>query len=218
MTTAVREKPILMSRDMVHAIIDGRKTMARIPLKPQPPEYWSPIGCGRYSPTVIGHDGEGQPGPEIFGVYDEEWGIACPFGSVGDLLRVREKWRCHLGDIDDPLTMNYAADDSVREINPDSVLWEPYESLLDWKWKPSIHMPRWATRLWLTITNVHVERLQSISESDAAAEGVDAIPSAPAAMTHRTAFAGLWDKFAKPGSQWKDNPWCWCISFQVVTT
>ena len=77
-------------------------------------------------------------------------------------------------------------------------------------------MPRWASRITLEVIGVRVERLQEISESDAKAEGVDAIPEAPAALTHRTSFAKLWDKINGKKHPWCENPWVWVIQFHRV--
>ena len=81
-------------------------------------------------------------------------------------------------------------------------------------WRPSIFMPRAASRITLKVTGVRVERLQDISEEDAQAEGVDFLPLAPAALTHRTSYSGLWDKINGKKHPWSSNPWVWCIEFR----
>lgn len=89
----------------------------------------------------------------------------------------------------------------------------------EWKTCPGIHMPRWASRLTLTVTHVRVERLQSISEADAIAEGVDEISMAdvprPATWSRRHDFAQLWDQIngKRDGAAWADNPWVVAVSF-----
>lgn len=83
------------------------------------------------------------------------------------------------------------------------------------KWKPSIHMPRWASRITLEITDVRVERLQSISEADAKAEGVHLNSSTHWATEARDAFAALWDTIHGKGA-WKTNPWVWRIQFKPM--
>ena len=100
-------------------------------------------------------------------------------------------------------------------------------------WRPSIHMPRWASRITLEITDIRVERLQEISEDDAKAEGVEPWvigdgwreyglpPDVEAAGTHplrsaRDSFASLWESINGPGS-WKANPWVWVIEFRRVS-
>ncbi len=78
-------------------------------------------------------------------------------------------------------------------------------------------MPRWASRIFLEVTAARIQRLHEISEGDAMAEGVDAIPEAPAALNRRTAFAGLWDSInAKRRFGWDVNPWVWVYTFKAV--
>jgi hypothetical protein len=90
------------------------------------------------------------------------------------------------------------------------------------KWLPSIHMPRWASRITLEITNIRVERLQEISEKDAIAEGSNEWGSGALPLDHQSAdpsdkFRWLWESInTKPGKRWKDNPWVWAISFKRV--
>lgn len=221
-TTKTIGRPILFSNEMVRAILYGAKTQTRRVVN-------FVRGFGGISEFSVS-DTTGYAWK--FRDYRQRWNelrheellAACPFGTVSERLRVREKWRCHLGDIDDPLTLNYAADDSVQEIDRDSVQWERCASLLDWKWHPSILMPRWATRIWLDITDVRVERLQSITEADSQREGVQrpilsptefcGMPVHPMTGYYRDGFRESWDKINKPGSQWKDNSWVWAITFQ----
>lgn len=84
------------------------------------------------------------------------------------------------------------------------------------RWRPSIHMPRWASRITLEITDVRVQRLQDISEEDAIAEGVVCPRLGTYGMNPETVFRDLWDSIAKPGTFWRDNPWVWAISFKRV--
>ncbi len=91
-----------------------------------------------------------------------------------------------------------------------------------WQWRPAIHMPRWASRLTLELTDVRVERLQDISEQDAIAEGADRLVMdddgkfyESANGTHRCGYAGLWDHINGDGS-WDENPFVWCISFRTI--
>lgn len=219
-STAVREKPIIFSGDMVSAILDGRKTMTRRIVKPQPEYFdrephwrWSAPRHKKYNvgPFAVA-DGDN---PSIFGDY-----------VVGDLLWVRETW----APIHDT-GIRYRADNGRRDWPPS---WEHREQLDRWwqkfqpprahdVWASPIHMPRWASRLTLEIIGVRVERLHSISEGDAIAEGIeytgDRIQDGKrcsGAVSVQGAFEHLWDSIHGKSYPWKSNPWVWCISFRRV--
>ena len=166
----MKERPILFQGAMVRALLAGTKTQTRRAMRYQPHEEIGALTVGMYHPTVIDSLGDEHPGAEVFGVYSScgEFGLKCPYGQPGDRLWVREAhwW---FKDAHDPATgyfppkltaddVEYRADgDDGRKV-----------------WRPSIHMPRWASRITLEITTVRVERLQAISEADAVAEGVAA--------------------------------------------
>lgn len=159
-------RPMLYSGPMVRAVLEHRKTKTRRVMKPQPPDVGR-IFVGRYAPAVADAEGELQPGPEIFGAYDEdgEWGVRCPYGEPGDRLWVRETfaWCNHEGEqpSDEVLThVLFRADGEARDV----------DSL---RWTPSIYMPRQISRISLAVTSVGVERLHAITEDDARAEGVE---------------------------------------------
>jgi hypothetical protein len=188
-----RERPILFSAEMVRAILEGRKTQTRRVIKPQPPHWrWNDYRWDDECINVATDDDKS-------GYY-----VKCPYGFLGDRLWVRETWqKCPTCGL-----LNYRATRNTPGIcahcNGKLGLW-----------KPSIFMPRRVSNILLEVTGVRVERLQEISEEDAEAEGVDFIPSAPAALNHRTAFAGLWDSInAKRGYPWESNPWVWVITFK----
>jgi len=143
---------------------------------------------------------------------------------------VRETW-CDAGPFfgeqyDPPHTIGYRATETACNINGDPV--DTYA--FNWgivKWRPSIHMPRWASRLTLEITSVHVERLQDISEEDAKDEGVKPFPYNPEGdcwtargpgHDYRNAFEYLWGEInGWDGSKaWAANPWLWVIGFKPV--
>lgn len=110
--------------------------------------------------------------------------LCCPYGAVGDRLWVRETWQGNQGDI------RYGADgDSLHGYNG---------------WRPSIFMPRWASRITLEVTGVRVERVQEISEEDAQAEGV----------AHRCDYKVVWDAINGKKYPWSSNPWVWVIEFK----
>jgi hypothetical protein len=200
-------KPIIFNAESVRAILDGRKTQTRRVVKPQPPtdefgtSYVGPVyGPEMYNPVKIDRHGEMYPGAPVYGVYDEdgEWGAKCPFGQPGDTLWVREAIL--------PKDHQYAADFSKITIpDHDAHNWCFFYSRYCC---PSIHMPRWASRITLKITDVRVERLQDISEADALAEGCRS------QIQHSALFADMWDEInAKRGYPWESNPWVWVLEF-----
>lgn len=150
---------------------------------------------------------------------DPEATLACPYGQPGDLLWVRETW--------------HDASSSLHSC----ALYRADGIDLHWdKWTPSIHMPRWASRITLEITRVRIERLQGISEADAKAEGIERATDFPGWYRHplrgdspgladagkagkcptafpRLAFQALWESINGPAS-WDANPWVWAIEFR----
>ncbi len=114
--------------------------------------------------------------------------IQCPYGKPGDQLWVRETWAPNEGDVLAGKAFYRADNNTIVE-----------------RWRPSIHMPRWASRITLEITKVRVERLQDISEEDAKAEG----------SAYRTEFRDIWRSIYGDGS-WAHNPWVWVIEFRRI--
>jgi hypothetical protein len=231
------DRPILFSGPMVRALLDGRKTQTRRVLEKQPPEGCTTlIGPEFYVPGVIDEDGELQPGPDVFGVYTDEgeWGARVRF-EPGDRLWVRESFSTDFANYypfdkvwymaDNDRRYEFEALDGVRGIRSP----ETSNLLIPFRWRPSIHMPRWASRLTLIVEDVRVERLQAISEADAMAEGafkgkasgrvfnnvtemrLGALPWASA----RDWYADLWDAINGDGA-WLANPWVVAVSFRVV--
>lgn len=198
MATNVREKPILFSGPMVRAILEGRKTQTRRVVTPQPAR--DPYPCHWVN---SGWALEGLPDDRgIKGCSCSE--IRCPY--IANCLWVRETWRAADGSME----THYRAD--IDEVSGGP-------------WKPAIHMHRVRSRLTLEITNIRVERLQDISEADAAEEGMgvflannpqwDGDPDC-----YRKLFRLGWDflNAKRKGCAWADNPWLWCISFQRTET
>lgn len=201
-----RERPIIFSSPMVRAILEGRKTQTRRIVKfggqgmPQSvsPEYSIEEDLSSpYAKNVRVEHGHI--------VCDWMTGrfstlVKCPYGVPADRLWVRETWR--------PAKMRhgliYRADFSRADC----------PELL--KWKSPLFLTREASRITLEITDVRVQRLHDISEDDATSEGVDAIPQAPAALTRKTAFAGLWNHINGKRAPWESNPWVWAITFKRV--
>jgi len=176
----MKERPILFTGDMVLAILGGRKAMTRRVAKGMTDPIYYP-GTENH---CVNYRGKTWWCDSNLGFSDSHLSHACPLGQPGDRLWVRETWR-GLPDYDD--TFEYRADWSVEEENK-------YPKLLPWK--PSIHMPRKASRITLEITKVMVERLQDISEDDARAEGVE---YEDCWTTCRQAFEGLWCKINGSG-------------------
>jgi hypothetical protein len=206
----MKERPILFSAPMVRALLDGRKTMTRRAIKTHRSDgtfVCVDHGAGWW--PYRSADGESEVMPDGC-----EYPYSSPYGVTGDRLWVREKWAYGIHALsaarDHESEIIYAATDSPQR-------------RLDSRWRPSIHMPRWASRLTLEIAEVRIERLQEISEADAMAEG--APPSHPSidviSREHeyedfsRSWFAQLWDQINGPGS-WAANPWVWVVSFRRI--
>ena len=130
------------------------------------------------------------------------YGLRCPYGEPGDRLWVRETWAApHKYDALPPRLIPVGTNIHYRST------WEGPCGL---RWRPSIHMPRWASRVTLEITNIRAERLHKISEKDCEAEG---IPMLQGGIT--IGFLELWESINGPGS-WKINPWVWVLEFARV--
>lgn len=224
----MKSRPILFNGDMVRAILAG-KWQTRRPIVPQPiPEtrYWTYILESTYRKrceTFV---------PRLENSVDTECGppIKSPFGLPGDQLYVRETF-CPVNDLDGGEDwIDYRATPSDSAEHPAGWHHEPDhpEAL---KWKPSIHMPRSASRITLEVTGVRVERLQSITTAGIISEGLK-IPDVDYGVNDnpnrldcerdayaRDLFAKLWDSIygKKPGRAWKDSPWVWCCEFKLVT-
>lgn len=219
--TATKAKPILFSAPMVLAILDGRKTQTRRIINPQlgPEAYFSDFEGGYVASGLIGDI------PKEFrsGI------IRCPYGTVGSELWVRETWATDLHcEQDSPAAIARAAMEAgytVDAKHPAAAIWYASDSSVRrWgdfhdvqgRWRPSIHMPRWASRITLRITGIRVERVQDITEEDAKAEGVepDKATDHPQGVYY-TAFRDIWHKINGPES-WAANPWVWVVSFERV--
>jgi hypothetical protein len=229
----MKKRPILFNDEMVRAILDGRKTQTRRVVKSIDHDLLD----------MMSEDAEtGAPDSELLELLygpstddnaksvADQWMVRCTecpeegvltlgqgFGRVGDRLWVREAWRefnatDECGCSEAPCACPESGTALYRASHDDG------ES----KWRPSIHMPRWASRITLEITDVRVERLQDISEKDARAEGVPGEKEANAAGLDwfdkpRRAFRFLWQSIIGPES-WNENPWVWVIEFKRVVS
>jgi hypothetical protein len=198
----MKERPILFNAEMVNAVRADRKTQTRRIVKSCP-----------------------HPNTErVQNFYGETWdwlrydglrlgSFTCPYGKIGDQIWVRETFRitepsdCGCSD---HCNCNFGGP-AYRATSPDD----------EEKWTPSIHMPRCASRIQLEITGVRVERLNDISEEDAAAEGLnlEQMSSNPECggsyICGQYGFLNLWESIYGADS-WKDNPWVWVLEFEQI--
>lgn len=239
----MRERPILFSAPMARAVLEGRKTQTRRAVKPQP--YIDDSGNFCWNGMNFGQDFNG---PHIQAIASplpssKTKRLHCLFGKPGDRLWVRENgWERPERT---PKMMREGADTwAPYYYDADGLSKYDHADFKEWGFKrrPSIHMPRWASRILLEVTAVRVERLQDISEADAQAEGARWFPDIsmghPSAnpnrwsmelptntdqclSTARYAFANLFCKVNGKGrgdnidlSPWDANPWVWVIEFR----
>lgn len=205
------EHPILFSGPMVRALLAGWKTQTRrlVTVPWHKGQRTLP-----YSPYYDDWDGVLRIVDEYGDWHDFTDRVACPHGQPGDRLWVRETWRGADGwRPENGHLIEYRADERrVWREAPEEVLSYQFTGN---KWRPSIHLPRWASRLDLELTAVRVERLQVISEEDARAEGVsdEAIAEHGSA---REAFRVLWDSINGKRAPWASNPWVWVEGLAVA--
>lgn len=231
-------RPILFSGPMVRALLDGRKTQTRRIVKPLSKrhpivnlaEHGADIGLRTYSGRFNDPDSWGfiaaEDGADMVLA---DWPELCPYGKPGDLLWVRETWADLRGaGFGAPFGYAASTDSRGNEVRIEYGI----------KWKPSIHMPRVASRLTLRITDVRVQRLQDISEEDAIAEGLERsgaldgqelyrIPRGPLPAGVRVEpfkpegqppipmYLLLWDQINGDGAA-AGNPWVWALTFDVL--
>ncbi|HDS4464665.1 TPA: hypothetical protein QHX92_000978 [Klebsiella pneumoniae subsp. pneumoniae] len=212
----MKESGMIFNGEMVRAILDGRKTQTRRIIKD------CTVGRDQISKFI-------QIEKKFIGCYPEDVPElireCCPYGVPGDRIWVREAFRVH-SRATDVATLVYKASErnSWTEQThrvPVAVCNKPATPE---KWTPSLHMPRWASRILLEITDVRVERLNSISQEDAQAEGLELTGWRPTysdpdsggeVMTPYDNFAELWSSIYGDES-WQANPWVWVIEFKRV--
>jgi hypothetical protein len=210
----MKERPIIFSTPMVQAILDGRKTQTRRIVKGEALEW---LDQTKFTPEFVS-----DPDNSL-----------CPYGQPGDLLWVREAFQ-HTSI----LNINMEDENYGYVYRADGQPWDDHEG---WRWKPSIHMPKAAARIWLRVKDVRVERVQEISEADIKAEGVripvngkgsnrvilelsgknKAIEFLPKVLNIKpnqselmfAHWAQLWCKINGRES-WDANPWVWVVEFE----
>lgn len=228
------ERPIIFNTEMVKAILEGRKTQTRRVLK--------------INGKIVTHPEERiklqDDGVVYFSLNSMSGPYKCPY-SPGDILWVRETWSYeeYNKDCGEPEGYLYKAD-YVNDKESEIYRLEGIKNGMDiWKWRPSIHIPRKAARIFLKVKNVWVKRLQDITEEDAKAEGVEWLAEISAYKNYlwhgsynvpknlielwpyqysgyssaRDSFSSLWQLlYAKRGYGWETNPWVWVIEFEKL--
>lgn len=226
------ERGMIFNGEMVRAILDGRKTQTRRIMKIQPEH--SGLGLRRVTDSKNGND-DGKyfwSSSDACGLKARSKSFTCPFGAVGDRIWVRETFQGPLFDYEQ---MESYLEDSSKFEKPEFCQYaadgkpapEYYDAddNLRHGWRPSIHMPRWASRILLEITDVRVERLREISQADAEAEGVGKLKKGfwknyqpgwtEFQLTARGSFATLW-KSIYGDESWYADPWVWVIEFKRI--
>lgn len=227
----IKERPILMHARSIEGILAGRKMQTRRIVKPQPlPDESIVQYAGNSTGWLMGRLRDSE----------NAWRDAkCPYGKPGERLWVRETWQwfgriLRPGEVEGGFS--YRADGAQRRFEqfdaPDKA-WEMFKAAGvegRWnKWIPSIHMPRWASRLTLEITDIRVERVQDISEEDCKAEGIEYPEADPRDIdenleaecgyfppsSFETAFERLWNETNGKGA-WERNDWVFAISFRRI--
>ena len=244
----MKERGMIFNSEMVRAILDGRKTQTRRIMKVQPESNQLGLllitDSTKHSDIGKSHWAESN----ATGNHVRSKLFSSPFGAVGERIWVRETWAtlgnedgCYV-DWEDNLCKGdersaariYRASCEQRPGDyglwsiPDDAYWKPHtkEHKFEGAWRPSIHMPRWASRILLEITDVRVERLNAISEEDARAEGIidggclncgepEPCGCANPEPDATDAFAYLWQSIYGQDN-WNANPWVWVIEFKRV--
>ncbi|EAB8047266.1 hypothetical protein YU95_002420 [Salmonella enterica subsp. enterica] len=212
----MKERGMIFNGEMVRAILEGRKTQTRRPIK------WKQT---RFTEIGEREDGSNWPWSEDTEKVCDYW-HPCPFGAVGDRIWVRETFGWQIRR--DPVggTGEFRV---YRATTPDAVRYQTASGeAAPMKWVPSIHMPRRASRITLEITDVRVERLHSISERDALREGLFQLPASGryclqpgmqyfgmASHSAKEVYSWLWASIYGEES-WNANPWVWVIEYKRV--
>ncbi|MBN6029218.1 hypothetical protein [Pantoea ananatis] len=236
----MKERPILLNAEMVRAVLDGRKTQTCRIMKVQPDsaEFETRFIIDSTKRSEIGKWCWAEPG--VFVNPRRSALFSCPFGAVGDRLWVRETFAALAWGSYEPEKPSWSGSCQEARYRATDRLADLSADIRGYGWRPSIHMPRWASRITLEITGVRVERLNSINEHDAIAEGLaeiskdghtykfgvpdrDGYPGTddfgwPWHEWERypiSAYSKLWKSIYGEES-WQANPWVWVIEFKRV--
>ncbi|EIV7932397.1 morphogenetic protein [Klebsiella pneumoniae] len=209
----MKERGMIFNGEMVRAILDGRKTQTRRIMAPQPADDIE--RCIFPNPEAIGWKSS------LRHKHGSTTAHFCHYGKPGDRIWVRETFQGPLFDYD---LMDSYCKDPTPFVKPEFCVYKadgvPAPEFYDADgelhccWRPSIHMPRWASRILLEITNVRVERLKSISDGDAIREGCSTADMKSGDCV-ADVFARLWASIYGAES-WNANPWVWVIEFKRV--
>lgn len=195
-----RERPIIFNAEMVRAILNGNKSQTRRVIKPQPKyDRFDHIGCN-FSGLWMGW-------PESMD--DIIWEAHCPYGKIGNQLWVRETWATpgNYDHIKPSKLLDYMFPSSSLKYRATEKYGDAY-----FRWRPSIHMPGWASRIQLEVLSVKVETVQDITDEDIVAEGGFVYGSGAWEW-----FIPLWNSInEKRGFGWDTNPWVWVVEFKVI--
>ncbi|MBZ6534018.1 hypothetical protein [Acinetobacter seifertii] len=216
----MKERPIIFNTNMVKAILEGRKTQTRRVVKEKLISEQAEFECGN-RPNVTRSE------PSLQYYIDN----GCPFGQIGDRLWVRETFRFYNSD-----ECPHADFPCSCPRNGTPLFKASHDCGDGEKWKPSIHMPRWASRILLEITNIRVERLNDISQADSSKEGIvdgcclrcrfeacrckdrqpDLIQGFAREWSNENGFFPTEKWVSYGGKAWRDNPWVWVVEFKVI--
>jgi hypothetical protein len=225
--TTTKERPILFSGPMVRAILAGEKTQTRRVVRPQPEN--------NHCATHYEYGGDFKPRVIFMGGGEREV-VNCPYGQPGGRLWVRETCRFYFDG--DDYQIQYRADDALGRFIPEPEEGEAHEQAMRWieraqwgecepggteavtAWRPSIHVPRWASRITLEVTEVRVERLQEMDKRDEHGQSIgrDGWHEGFRCPNPMAAFIQGWDELnGKRGYSWESNPWVWVVEFTKET-
>ncbi|WP_368869974.1 hypothetical protein [Proteus mirabilis] len=226
----MKERGIIFNSEMVRAILDGRKKQTRRVMNNQPctlPEETISVQQDDFNFRWAGDLHNDTSG----------W-FTCPLGKVGDRLWVRETWSVVSHEFDnDGLMIDYVPDRPTKAVHEmpyghgyftghviysadGDFTWGDDDGCIDGRscWKPSIHMPRWASRITLEITDVRVERLKDAGDTEFKAEGYPLDRELTGgSMDPFCWFRNLWDSVSPTNFKYADNPWVWVIEFKNVS-
>lgn len=212
----MKERGIIFNSEMVRAILDGRKAQTRRVMKVQPVlngNWWEAYGA------AWGKENKSVPAAPCHSLANN-----CPYGQVGDRLWVRETWQGPLVDSEkaydlfkDPAPYQKVENCVYKADGGHAPEYIDFDDNFQQGWRPSIHMPRWASRITLEITDVRVERLQAASDDDFKAEGYPLERELTGGSTDPFCwFRHLWNSISKPECNFESNPWVWVIEFKKV--